>query len=123
MLSDKFALGALSLFVVASAAPAALESKSAPTVTVCIDSINPPNGCVTIPFSSDSCITFTGGLSAWNKQVSNAQIPEGFICTFFETTNCVENGDAGQVSLPPGTQDFFTAGFNDQASSFLCSAL
>ena len=41
--------------------------------------------CVSIPVVSDECNNFTGGLSILNKETSSAQVPGGFICTFFES--------------------------------------
>jgi hypothetical protein len=53
------------------------------TVTVCSD-VNGVSGCATIPVNSDTCRSFTGGLSFLNDEVSAAKIPAGFVCTFFE---------------------------------------
>jgi hypothetical protein len=52
-------------------------------VKICTD-INFGGTCVTLPFVSDSCINLTGGLTTWNKAISSAIVPGGFICTFYE---------------------------------------
>ncbi|KAJ7849160.1 hypothetical protein B0H13DRAFT_2361477 [Mycena leptocephala] len=65
---------------------------AAPTIELCTDESGPPNGCVTIPVVSDSCTSFTGGLSFLDKEVSWAQVLTGFICTFFEDSGCLNGG-------------------------------
>ncbi|TFK35308.1 hypothetical protein BDQ12DRAFT_726059 [Crucibulum laeve] len=115
MLSSKIVLAALSLYSIASAAPAALEPKASATVTVCTGSIDPPAGCVIVAVAPDSCVRFSGGLSAWNKAVSNAQIPGGFVCTF------IHNNGSTELFLGAGTWDLLALGFNDLTSSFTCS--
>ncbi|TFK35299.1 hypothetical protein BDQ12DRAFT_759922 [Crucibulum laeve] len=130
MLFSKFVLGALSLLVIASATPTALESRASPTVTVCTGSLQPANGCVTIPIVNESCVKFKGGLTFLNKKVSNALIPGGYVCTFFKNANCVVNGASSAVFLTSGSWSFFSVpgasglqNFNDQASSFACSPI
>ena len=85
MFSAHFVITALAaVFAVASAAPTIeLETRASPQIEACTN-INFGGTCVTIPFSSDSCIDLTGGLSILNEQISSAVIPEGFVCTFFE---------------------------------------
>ncbi|KAJ7122186.1 hypothetical protein C8R44DRAFT_735899 [Mycena epipterygia] len=90
--SSNFILTALAFVAVSSAAPAGPTPRLAPTITVCTGSISPQNGCVAIPVVSDPCINFTGGLSFLNKEVSNAEVPGGFVCTFFEYGGCINGG-------------------------------
>ncbi|KAF8909948.1 hypothetical protein CPB85DRAFT_1435426 [Mucidula mucida] len=115
------------LTLVASASAAALAPA---TITACSGSLNPANGCVTIPVVSDTCTNFTGGLSFLNKEVSNVQVPGGFVCSFYEDFGCLNSGVNGhdvavltggswtmsRVQGIAGTQDF-----NDKTSSFSCS--
>jgi hypothetical protein len=54
------------------------------TITVCSGTIIPRSGCIDIPIVSDTCRSFTGGLTFLNNQVSNASVPLGYVCTFFE---------------------------------------
>ncbi|KAK7044424.1 hypothetical protein R3P38DRAFT_3346800 [Favolaschia claudopus] len=120
---------------VAVASPVKPGTDASVTVEVCTGSANPPNGCVNVPAVSDSCVNLTGGLSFLNKEISNAVIPGGFICTFFEDFGClgIGTGNGGtdqEVVLTQGTWDFFNvpglAGptdFNDLTSSFSCSPL
>ncbi|KAF8981150.1 hypothetical protein BDQ17DRAFT_1263243, partial [Cyathus striatus] len=98
-----------------------------PTVEVCTGSINPQNGCVTIPVVSEQCVDFTGGLTFLDKQVSNAEIPDGFVCV---ATDCKSVTQGDSVVLNGGTWNFFNVpgangqtNFNDMTSSFICSAL
>ncbi|KAJ7611191.1 hypothetical protein FB45DRAFT_1065882 [Roridomyces roridus] len=129
---------AITLVAVASAAPNNMERSAAATttVTVCSGSLNPANGCVSIPVVSGSCIDLSqGGLSFLNKEISNAQVPGGFICTFFENAGCIASGTGNsnqnsEVVLTQGSWDFFevpglsgTEDFNDLTSSFSCSPL
>lgn len=58
--------------------------RASPTITVCSGSISPQNGCVTTPVVSEACINLTGGLSFLNKEISNVEVPGGFVCTFFQ---------------------------------------
>lgn len=103
MLSAKLILTVLAFVAVSSAAPSP-EAKPAPVlgnlvavsrltiypqlvsvaITVCTGSLIPPQGCIDIPVVSDACINFTGGLTFFNKEVSSAKVPGGFVCTFFE---------------------------------------
>ncbi|TFK35312.1 hypothetical protein BDQ12DRAFT_688311 [Crucibulum laeve] len=126
MLSFKYILGAFSLCAVASAAPAALEPRvpDLDTITLCADSASPNSGgCVTVPVSADSCIPLNGALRPWNKQLVSAQVPSGYFCTFYQSTDCVFNDGSKAISLPTGTWDFSTPNFKDQASSYLCSSV
>ncbi|KIK54477.1 hypothetical protein GYMLUDRAFT_63085 [Collybiopsis luxurians FD-317 M1] len=123
---SKHILIAFAFAAVASAAPLIPA-----TVTACTGSINPPNGCVTIPVVSDSCINFTGGLSFLNKEVSNVQVPGGFICSFYEDFGCLGDQNSDDVVvLTGGTWSMFNVqgvkgplNFNDLASSFTCSPI
>ncbi|KAJ7491395.1 hypothetical protein B0H11DRAFT_2008918 [Mycena galericulata] len=136
MLSTKAILSALLIAVssssmIAALTPAVLTS-TFPNVTFCTGSISPPDGCVDIQAGSDTCVDFTGGLTFLNKEVSNVEIPDGFVCTFFEAFGCLNstaNGDDAAV-LPCGTWDMLdvqsingTQGFNDLASSVSCFSL
>lgn len=51
---------------------------------MCIDSLSDPAGCLDIQVSSGNCVDLLYGLSSWNQAISQAQIPDGFVCTFFE---------------------------------------
>ncbi|KAF9013812.1 hypothetical protein BDZ89DRAFT_1142446 [Hymenopellis radicata] len=122
---SKSTLVAFALAAVAAAAPLAPA-----TVTVCSGSLNPPNGCVTVPVVSDSCVNLTGGLSFLNKEISNAQVPGGFVCTFFEDFGCLNGGqNEHDVAVLTGGSWAFshvqgisgTQNFNDLTSSFSCS--
>ncbi|KAJ7588660.1 hypothetical protein C8J56DRAFT_939790 [Mycena floridula] len=136
MLSAKFILAAFSTFVIVSAAPragaaGALGHRSEQVVsdiTICIDL--PSNNCITFPMVDDQCVNLTGGFTPWNKAISFAQIPQEFVCTFFENSDCVDGGVVGQdiAVLPPGTWDLTqvqglagTQSFNDLTSSIICS--
>ncbi|KAJ7476003.1 hypothetical protein FB451DRAFT_1557824 [Mycena latifolia] len=147
MFSAKIILTALAFVAVSSATPALTAAVvataavmptaaamptplAAPTITTCSGSLNPPNGCVTIPVVSDQCINFTGGLSFLNKEVSNAEVPAGFVCTFFEDFGCLNGGvnDHDVAILTGGTWDMFNVhgiasnqNFNDLTSSISCS--
>ncbi|KAJ7279393.1 hypothetical protein C8J57DRAFT_1570049 [Mycena rebaudengoi] len=114
------------------AAAAALATGPAPdvgeTITVCSGTIIPRNGCIDIPIVSDTCRSFTGGLTFLNNQVSNASVPLGYVCTFFDAAGCISKNDTEVVFLQGGTWDFFRVpgiakivNFNDRASSFVCS--
>ncbi|KAJ6548908.1 hypothetical protein B0H19DRAFT_1074768 [Mycena capillaripes] len=119
-----------------AAAPAVKPGPDASvTVEVCSGSVNPANGCVTVPVVSDSCNDLTGGLSFLNKEISWAVVPGGFICTFFQDFGCIATGTGNaptdsSVVLQQGTWDMFsvpglsgTTNFNDLTSSFSCSPL
>ncbi|KAJ7279390.1 hypothetical protein C8J57DRAFT_1221066 [Mycena rebaudengoi] len=97
------------------------------TITVCTSS-NAKDGCLNIPINSDTCRSFTGGLSFLNDEISSAKVPDGFICTFFDAAGCVSNTDTDVVLLQGGTWNFLavpgifgTVNFNDRSSSFTCS--
>ncbi|KAJ7279387.1 hypothetical protein C8J57DRAFT_1464812 [Mycena rebaudengoi] len=101
---------------------------ASPTLTVCVDSLSPRNGCVDLPIINDECINFTNGLDFWNDEISNAFIPDGFICAFFDAAGCIANTSDDIIVLQGGTWDFFhvpglggDVNFNDRASSFVCS--
>ncbi|KAJ7736604.1 hypothetical protein DFH07DRAFT_753475 [Mycena maculata] len=108
---------------------------ASPEIEVCTGSINPSEGCVTIPVVSDSCVDFTGGFSFLNDELTSAIIPGGFICTFFEDFGCTASGTGNsgtnsEVVLQEGTWDFSDVpglsgpeDFNDSASSFSCSPI
>ncbi|KAJ7169190.1 hypothetical protein C8R43DRAFT_1121081 [Mycena crocata] len=143
MFSAKFILAAIVFASVAAAsATAAIAKPSAgvaqpialapATITVCSGALNPPSGCVGIPVVSDSCVSLTGGLSFLNKEISNAKIPAGFVCTFFEDFGCSNGGVNGHdvAVLTGGSWDMFhvqgisgTQNFDDLTSSISCSPL
>ena len=86
MFSARFVLTALTtVLAVALAAPTAeLETRAAAEITVCT-SANFEGTCIALSVVSDECTDLTGGLSILNKEISAAVIPDGFICTFFES--------------------------------------
>ncbi|KAF8999937.1 hypothetical protein BDQ17DRAFT_1543398 [Cyathus striatus] len=125
--STATAATAASVAVVTSAADTRSIELS-PMVVVCTGSITPHNGCVTIPISNDECVNFTGGLTFLNKEVSNAEIPSGLVCTFFSALKCKSSSSDDIVVLNGGTWNFFKVpgrngqtNFNDKASSFICT--
>ncbi|KAJ7602767.1 hypothetical protein FB45DRAFT_965018 [Roridomyces roridus] len=63
-----------------------------PDVIVCTDTLNSPQGCMTISVVSDACIDLNDTLSHLDKQISSALIPGGFVCTFFEDHLCFASG-------------------------------
>ncbi|KAJ7436412.1 hypothetical protein FB451DRAFT_1417460 [Mycena latifolia] len=75
------ALTLVALSSMTSAAPATPTPDASVSIVVCT---SVGTGCVTLPVVSDSCLNLTGGLSFLNKEISTAQIPGGFICTFFQ---------------------------------------
>ncbi|KAJ7018463.1 hypothetical protein C8F04DRAFT_1139989 [Mycena alexandri] len=119
----------------AAGAPAKPSPEASVTIEVCSGSLNPPNGCVTLPVVSDSCINLTGGLSFLNKEISWAVVPGGFICTFFQDFGCIATGTGNaaansEVVLQQGNWDMFsvpglsgTTNFNDLTSSISCSPI
>ncbi|KAF9441579.1 hypothetical protein P691DRAFT_791116 [Macrolepiota fuliginosa MF-IS2] len=128
-----FVTTALVVSGVALAAPRStnLEARAeqaSPNIQVCTGAVGV--GCITIPISSPSCISFTQGLSFLNKEVSSAVVPGGFVCTFFEQSGCLSaQGGADAVVLQGGSWNFITGvsgtastvNFNDLSSSFICS--
>ncbi|KAJ6525830.1 hypothetical protein DFH09DRAFT_1046338 [Mycena vulgaris] len=138
MFSSKslLSLTLVAVFSVASATPVQKPGADAKvTVEVCTGAISPPSGCVNVPVVSDSCVNLTGGLTFLNKEISTAQVPGGFICTFFQNFGCISSGTGNdptdsEVVLQQGVWDFFTVpghagtvNFNDLTSSFYCSPL
>ncbi|KIK69029.1 hypothetical protein GYMLUDRAFT_80405 [Collybiopsis luxurians FD-317 M1] len=121
---SKYTLIAFAFAAAASAAPLAPA-----TITVCTGSLNPPAGCVTIPVVSDACTDFTGGLSFLNEEVGSVQVPDGFVCSFYEEFGCLAGAHAlDVVVLTGGSWNMFDVpgengpqNFNDLASSFTCS--
>ncbi|KAJ7640036.1 hypothetical protein DFH06DRAFT_1216425 [Mycena polygramma] len=126
MLSAKFVLTALALASMSMAAPLAT-----PTVTLCTASLGV--GCVGVPVGTNECVNFEEGLTFLNKEVSAAEIPDGFVCTFFEDFGCTSAGGFGGpdvVVLTGGDWNMFsvpgitgTEDFNDLTSSISCSPL
>ncbi|KAJ7576528.1 hypothetical protein C8J56DRAFT_1060889 [Mycena floridula] len=130
MLSAKFILTAFSTFVTVSAAAAGAlrhRSEQISSVIVCIDL--PANNCVAIPIIDGTCNNLTEGFSVFNDAISWAQVPEGFICVFFENFDCVHDGVDDLVAFSLGTYDLtqvqgiFGSNFNDLTSSISCSAI
>ncbi|KAF9001086.1 hypothetical protein BDQ17DRAFT_1426652 [Cyathus striatus] len=104
--------------------------QASPSIILCSGTINPQSGCVTIPVVSDTCTSFTGGLTFLDETVSSAQIPAGFVCTFFSAFGCESSSPNDRVVLTGGTWSFFHVpgntgdeDFNDEASSFSCSPI
>ncbi|KAJ7448578.1 hypothetical protein FB451DRAFT_763297 [Mycena latifolia] len=133
MFSCKLILTALAFAAVSSAAPSKPTPRAAPTITVCTE-VDPTDGCVAIPIVSGGCIDFTvpGGLSFLNKAVSAAQVPDGFVCVFFEDAGCINGGTSNDdvAVLTSGTWNMLmvqgiagTQSFNDLTSSISCSPL
>ncbi|KDR67744.1 hypothetical protein GALMADRAFT_283461 [Galerina marginata CBS 339.88] len=124
------ALIALAMAVAASATPInAIEARDAeisPTVLVCTGGI--PVGCVTIPVVANTCVNFNGGLTFLNKEVSAVQVPNGYVCTFFDNFGCLAPQGGGDIVLQGGVTNLSaasgtaaTVNFNDIPSSFSCS--
>ncbi|KAJ7256575.1 hypothetical protein C8J57DRAFT_1343947 [Mycena rebaudengoi] len=96
-------------------------------LTVRRDTSDPPGGCVDIPIASADCLSFTGGLSFFNDEVSSVNIPAGFHCSFFDAASCIsKDTDTDAVFLHGGAYNFSDPGssgnvdLNDRASSFRC---
>ncbi|KAJ3721138.1 hypothetical protein F5878DRAFT_582842 [Lentinula raphanica] len=129
MISTKVFSAVFAALVGAQAVSAAALAPA--TITVCTGAGNPPQGCVTIPVVSDECTDFTGGLSFLNKEVTIVEVPDGFVCTFYEAFGCFGTQNTQDaVVLTSGTWDMSsvpgiasTVNFNDMASSFTCSPL
>ncbi|KAJ6586009.1 hypothetical protein B0H19DRAFT_1250752 [Mycena capillaripes] len=130
------ALLASALAVVLSltaAAPAKPSPDASVTIEICSGTC--PVGGVTVPVVSDACINLTGGLSFLNKEISQAIIPGGFVCTFFQDFGCIATGTGNaptnsEVVLFSGTWALSNApglsgpvNFNDLTSSISCSPL
>ncbi|KAJ7478459.1 hypothetical protein FB451DRAFT_1365968 [Mycena latifolia] len=127
------ALTLVALSSVTSAAPATPTPDASVSIVVCSGGVG--TGCVTLPVVSDSCLNLTGGLSFLNKEISTAQIPGGFICTFFQDFGCTATGvvNAGtdsEVVLQQGSWNLMkapglsgTTNFNDLTSSISCSPI
>ncbi|KAJ7935822.1 hypothetical protein B0H13DRAFT_1853933 [Mycena leptocephala] len=88
MFSAKLILAAFAFAAVSSAAPPQAE-KPAPFALM---RGARPTAALPSPVVSDSCTSFTGGLSFLNKELSWVQVPGGFICTFFEDFGCINGG-------------------------------
>ncbi|KAK7435116.1 hypothetical protein VKT23_019809 [Stygiomarasmius scandens] len=130
------------LSVVASPAPihaveavelGARAPTASPTVTLCT-AVNFGGICIQLPIVSDSCTSFTGGLTILNKELSSAIIPGGFICTLFAQSGCTtasSQDSRDEVALVGGSYPNFSVlngiaglqNFNDVPSSFVCSPL
>ncbi|KAJ7707059.1 hypothetical protein B0H14DRAFT_3025656, partial [Mycena olivaceomarginata] len=104
----------------AAATPVGPVTEIPVTITVCTGGVGV--GCAAIPIVS------------FNKQISTATIPGGFVCSFFQRFNCnaspVKGSTDSEIVLSPGTWNFKTVpgasgntNFNDLTSSFTCSEL
>jgi hypothetical protein len=89
---------------------------------------------VVIPVSGMGCISFVGGLSILNKEVSSIKVPRGLVVTLFEGFGCyLDESSQGRDSavLPAGDYPnlqnapnrFGPVDFDNVASSFLASPL
>ncbi|KAJ7037616.1 hypothetical protein C8F04DRAFT_1091893 [Mycena alexandri] len=117
----------------AAAAPAKPSPEVPATIEVC--SGNCPTGGVTLTVVSDDCINLTGGLSFLDKEISQAIVPGGFVCTFFQDFGCIASGTGNaptnsEVVLTGGTWSLShapglsgTINFNDLTSSISCSPI
>ncbi|KAF9013796.1 hypothetical protein BDZ89DRAFT_1046636 [Hymenopellis radicata] len=109
-----------------AAATAAIPLTS-PTATICSGSLDPPSGCEDIPVASADCINLVGGLSFFNKEISNATVPNEFVCAFYEAFGCLAMDGFDVAVLTSGAWDFSLVNgtdgeknFNDLTSSFCC---
>ncbi|PPQ87157.1 hypothetical protein CVT25_000147 [Psilocybe cyanescens] len=140
-------LAVVAMITIASAIPTSnnvFEERAAstdPAVELCTGNIG--TGCVTMPVTSDICINFIGGFAFLDKEVSAVVVPRSIVCTFFtaywphagiwncSNFACFSLSGGSQVVLQSGTWSFSTpvpgtggnVNFNDQASSFSCSAV
>ncbi|KAJ6493894.1 hypothetical protein C8R47DRAFT_1117754 [Mycena vitilis] len=131
MFSAKLVLSAaVACAYMASAIPSSPGPRVPPTVTLCTGSLG--NGCVDIPVVTNGCgVNFTGGLAFLNKAVSAANIPGGYVCTFFKNHDCTSasgvegpdvaflTGGSWSMFAVPGARG--TENFNDLTSSISCS--
>ncbi|KAJ7860767.1 hypothetical protein B0H13DRAFT_1900867 [Mycena leptocephala] len=92
------------------------------------DASGPPNNCFDISFDTGNCVPLLGNLGFLDKQLSWVQVPDGFICTLFQDSGCIDGGKNEEVVLQDGTRDLTNApgltgptNFNDLTSSFSCS--
>ncbi|KAJ7869421.1 hypothetical protein B0H13DRAFT_1896662 [Mycena leptocephala] len=127
MFPAKLILTVLAFAAVSSAAPppAVKPTPLEPLIVeVCLDAFGPPNNCFDISFDTDNCVPLLGNFGFLDKQISWVQIPNGFICTFFQDSGCIGGGINEEVVLQGGTYDLTgPANFNDLTSSFACSPL
>ncbi|KAJ4469570.1 hypothetical protein J3R30DRAFT_3713788 [Lentinula aciculospora] len=65
-------------FIISQAVSTAVHSFT--MITACFNSLN---GCVIIPTMSNNCTNLIGGLSFLNKEISEVQIPDGSVCSFY----------------------------------------
>ncbi|KAJ7195247.1 hypothetical protein GGX14DRAFT_404162 [Mycena pura] len=103
-------------------------------IEACTGRIDPPEGCVNIPVVADTCVSFTGGLTFLDNAITVVRVPDGFICSFFDKSNCASNGEvtnpSDTVFLQGGVTDLEIVqglggpeNFRDLASSFGCSPI
>ncbi|KAJ7719709.1 hypothetical protein B0H16DRAFT_1605832 [Mycena metata] len=121
------------ILAVAAAAPAKPSPDASVTIEICSGTC--PIGGVSVPVVSDACINLTAGLSFLNKEISQAIVPGGFVCTFFQDFGCIATGTGNaptdsEVVLTGGTWNLSdapglsgTVNFNDLTSSISCSAI
>ncbi|KAJ7135542.1 hypothetical protein C8R44DRAFT_952016 [Mycena epipterygia] len=131
------ALALVAISSMASATPTAgKRGVAVPDASVTIEVCTSVNtGCVTIPVISDDCLNLTGGLTFLDKEISTAQIPGGFICTFFQDFGCTATGvhnapTDSEVVLQQGSWNLEvapgvggTTNFEDLTSSISCSPI
>ncbi|KAJ7611179.1 hypothetical protein FB45DRAFT_843973 [Roridomyces roridus] len=98
-----------------------------PTITVCTGTLHPSTGCAEIPVLSADCINLVGGLSFFNQEISSAEVPAGFVCTFFRW---VSSKKSGEVLLTGGVWELESVpglsgmeNFDKMTSSLVCSPI
>ncbi|KAJ3806628.1 hypothetical protein EV368DRAFT_50250, partial [Lentinula lateritia] len=85
--------------------------------------------CVAIPVVSDECIILTGDLSFLNKNISNVEVPDRFVCPFSIQWECLGCQNAHDVvALTGGSWDMTSVpgiadiqDFKDMTSLLTCS--
>ncbi|KAJ7213391.1 hypothetical protein GGX14DRAFT_618588 [Mycena pura] len=88
----------------------AVSPDASPEIMACTSrSTDPLEGCTNIPVVSDTCVSFTRGLTFLNNELSIVIVPDGFVCSFFEYAiystvltllNILPSGEPGKVILP-----------------------
>ncbi|KAJ6549937.1 hypothetical protein B0H19DRAFT_1073838 [Mycena capillaripes] len=132
---------AITLIAVSSTGAVNVPTPDLPSpVTLCTDLIIPgattPCATITVTTSgSNGCIDLIGRFDFLHKAVSNATIPAGLQCSFYDEFLCGAPAAFGIVTLGAGTWDFRgvpgvpgipgnagpgTVNFNHQTDSFLC---
>jgi hypothetical protein len=70
-------------------------------VQVCIRDTDPPEDCIILPIVDDTCLNLDGGLDRYNDVLSWAEVPNGYICEFFEYAT--RSGVVAILIVGPGT--------------------